>query len=69
MIEFFFFLFLFFYSGKALASGIASGIGGLFYQPFKGAKEGGVGGFFGGLGKGLVGVVAKPVAGTLEAVR
>ena len=54
--------------GKALASGIASGLGGLFYQPFKGAKEGGVGGFFGGLGKGLVGVVTKPVAGTLEAV-
>ena len=27
-----------------------------------------MGGFFGGLGKGLVGVVTKPVAGTLEAV-
>ena len=54
--------------GKAFAGGIASGIGGLFYQPFKGAKQGGVKGFFGGVGKGLVGVVTKPVAGTLEAV-
>ena len=54
--------------GKALVGGVASGIGGLFYQPFKGAKNGGVGGFFAGLGKGVVGAVTKPVAGTLEAV-
>ena len=53
---------------KALVGGIASGIGGLFYQPFKGARNGGVGGFFKGIGKGVVGVVTKPVAGTLEAV-
>lgn len=28
--------------------------------------EGGVGGFFSGLGKGLVGTVTKPVAGALD---
>lgn len=39
------------------------GITGLVTQPMNGAKKGGVGGFFAGMGKGLGGVVCKPAAG------
>ena len=53
---------------KALGSGLAGGITGVFLQPIKGAKDGGVGGFLKGIGKGAVGLIAKPVSGALEAV-
>ena len=54
-------------TGKMLI-GIAKGIGGLVYEPIKGAKESGFKGATKGLGKGILGLVCKPVAGTLELV-
>jgi len=36
-------------------------------KPIKGAQEGGVGGFFKGVGDGAVGVVTKPSAGVINA--
>lgn len=54
-------------TGKLLI-GIAKGIGGLVYEPIKGAKENGFRGATKGLGKGILGLVCKPVAGTLELV-
>ena len=36
------------------------------YDPIKGAQDDGVVGFFKGVGKGLVGVVAKPTAGVVD---
>ncbi|KAL0210426.1 hypothetical protein RCL1_004862 [Eukaryota sp. TZLM3-RCL] len=48
---------------KGLANSIYSGISGIVTQPVSGAKTGGFGGAVKGFGKGLVGVIAKPVAG------
>jgi hypothetical protein len=41
------------------------GVAGLIVDPVRGAQKEGVGGFFKGVGKGLVGVVAKPTSGML----
>ncbi|KAI8333584.1 hypothetical protein BC941DRAFT_504565 [Chlamydoabsidia padenii] len=49
-----------------LGTGLASGVVGLVKRPMEGAGESGVGGFFGGVGKGLVGVVTKPVVGIVD---
>ena len=45
-----------------------SGVTGVFTKPISGAKSGGVGGFFAGAGKGIVGLVAKPVSGVVDLV-
>ena len=45
--------------------GFASGVSGIFTAPVSGAKKGGVGGFFKGVGKGLVGAVVALCAGPL----
>ncbi len=39
---------------------IGKGLGGIFLKPFEGAKKGGVGGFFKGIGSGLLGAVVSP---------
>jgi vacuolar protein sorting-associated protein 13A/C len=49
-----------------LYSGFKSGITGVVDKPMEGAKEGGVGGFFKGVGVGLVGIVTKPVVGLID---
>lgn len=41
---------------------------GIFSAPVSGAKKGGMGGFFKGVGKGLVGAVVKPVVGVTDSV-
>ncbi|CAM9617791.1 unnamed protein product, partial [Ectocarpus fasciculatus] len=54
--------------GKNIAGGFASGVSGVFTDPVRGAKKGGMGGFFKGVGKGLVGAVVKPVVGVTDSV-
>ncbi|XP_027026540.2 vacuolar protein sorting-associated protein 13D isoform X1 [Tachysurus fulvidraco] len=50
-----------------LAHGILGGLTSVITSTVEGVKtEGGVSGFFSGLGKGLVGTVTKPVAGALD---
>lgn len=39
---------------------------GVVTQPISGARNDGVGGFFKGLGKGAVGLVARPTAGLVD---
>ena len=56
------------YGGLAFAKGIFFGITGLVTEPYKGARKTGPKGFAAGIGKGLIGVVAKPVAGTVGLV-
>ncbi|PVU94347.1 hypothetical protein BB561_002601 [Smittium simulii] len=51
---------------EALARSLQSGITGVVMQPITGAEKHGVGGFFAGVGKGLVGAVTKPVAGLFD---
>ncbi|KAL2063107.1 hypothetical protein VTL71DRAFT_6179 [Oculimacula yallundae] len=52
-------------AGKGFGFGLYDGITGLVTQPISGAKKGGLGGFFAGVGKGLGGVVCKPAAGAV----
>ncbi|KAI9208533.1 vacuolar protein sorting-associated protein [Polychytrium aggregatum] len=50
----------------SLASSVVSGVTGVVSKPLEGAEKSGVGGFFMGLGVGLVGVVTKPVVGAFD---
>ncbi|XP_027694898.1 vacuolar protein sorting-associated protein 13A-like isoform X1 [Vombatus ursinus] len=52
--------------GKGLVSGFVSGITGIVTKPIKGAQKGGAAGFFKGVGKGLVGAVARPTGGIID---
>lgn len=54
--------------GERVLRGVTEGITGIVVRPFEGAQQHGVSGFFMGLGKGVVGVVASPVAGAFGAV-
>ena len=51
---------------SSLATSFASGVAGVVLQPLEGAERDGVGGFFKGIGKGLVGVVTKPLVGVFD---
>lgn len=42
------------------------GLKGLVSNPIKHAKKGGIGGFFKGVGKGLLGAAATPITATLK---
>lgn len=52
----------------SIATGIASGITGLFTTPVKEAKKEGAVGFMKGVGKGILGVAVKPVLGVTDGV-
>uniref|UniRef100_A0A8C5F4Z8 Vacuolar protein sorting 13 homolog A n=1 Tax=Gadus morhua TaxID=8049 RepID=A0A8C5F4Z8_GADMO len=54
--------------GKGLVSGFVSGITGIVTKPIKGAQKEGAAGFFKGMGKGLVGAVARPTGGFIDMV-
>lgn len=45
---------------------MVDGVTGVFSKPVIGAMEEGVGGFFKGLGKGMVGLVTRPTAGVVD---
>ena len=51
----------------SFASGIFGGITSIVTSPYQGAQEGLLG-FVTGIGKGVVGTIAKPIAGTLDLV-
>jgi hypothetical protein len=53
---------------KNLGMGLFDGITGIVMDPIRGAEKEGVQGFFKGVGKGLIGVVCKPVAGAIDFV-
>ncbi len=53
---------------RSLSTGVVSGVAGLIVEPAKGAQSGGVEGFFGGLGRGVIGAVTRPVSGALQFV-
>ena len=54
--------------GKHLGRGVVLGVTGIFTQPVKGFSKHGARGALKGVGKGLVGVVVKPVAGVVDMV-
>lgn len=47
---------------------VFSAVAGVIVEPVKGAKEGGIKGSARGLGKGLLGLICKPVKGTIDLV-
>jgi vacuolar protein sorting-associated protein 13A/C len=49
-----------------LRQGIVEGVTGVLTKPIEGARQGGVGGFAKGLGKGLLGAVLRPVSGAVD---
>ncbi|DBB13347.1 TPA: hypothetical protein ACH3X3_005082 [Trebouxia sp. C0006] len=52
--------------GAALGMGIYRRFTGLVTKPVEGAKSKGVGGFFKGVGKGVVGAIAQPISGGVD---
>ncbi|EDW71988.1 uncharacterized protein Dwil_GK10679 [Drosophila willistoni] len=53
-------------SSKGLVMGFVDGVTGVVTKPVSGAREHGVEGFFKGLGKGAIGLVARPTAGVVD---
>lgn len=53
---------------ESIFSGFKSGVTGLVSKPMEGASKEGVGGFFKGMGLGLIGAAVKPVMGLTEGV-
>ncbi|KAJ6190941.1 hypothetical protein N7519_000962 [Penicillium mononematosum] len=53
---------------KSFAIGMGEAVTGVFYQPYKGARDGGAAGFAGGLLKGTFGVMGKMAHGSLGLV-
>ncbi|KAH9849745.1 vacuolar protein sorting-associated protein 13 [Lenzites betulinus] len=51
---------------EALATSVVSGVEGVLLKPIEGAESEGAKGFFKGVGKGLIGVVTKPVIGVFD---
>ena len=47
-------------------AGVMGGLTSVITQPVKGAQSGGASGFFKGIGKGIIGTVAKPITGVLD---
>jgi vacuolar protein sorting-associated protein 13A/C len=45
---------------------VVDGVSGVITKPISGAKQEGVEGFFKGVGKGVVGLVARPAAGVID---
>lgn len=53
---------------KSMVSKVFQAVAGIIVEPVKGAKKGGVKGGAVGFGKGMLGLVCKPVKGTIDLV-
>ncbi|OQR79458.1 vacuolar protein sorting-associated protein 13A-like [Tropilaelaps mercedesae] len=53
-------------SGKDLVMGFYDGVTGVVTKPLEGAREEGITGFMKGMGKGIIGVVARPASGMVD---
>lgn len=56
------------YGAESIITEVAGALVGLVSEPMKGAKKRGIKGATAGLGKGIVGLIFKPVAGTIDLV-
>mmetsp|Transcript_33193 Transcript_33193/g.43709 ORF Transcript_33193/g.43709 Transcript_33193/m.43709 type:complete len:179 (+) Transcript_33193:412-948(+) len=56
------------YGTKSMLGKVFSALAGVIVEPVKGAKKGGVKGGAVGFGKGMLGLVCKPVKGTIDLV-
>jgi hypothetical protein len=53
---------------KSMISNVFSAVAGVIAEPVKGAKQGGIRGGAVGFGKGILGLVCKPMKGTIDFV-
>lgn len=53
---------------KLMVESLVSAVTGVVMEPLRGAKKGGFKGGAVGFGKGILGLVCKPVAGTIDLV-
>lgn len=51
-----------------MITNVVSAVAGVVNEPYKGVKKGGIKGGTKGLGKGMLGLVCKPVKGTIDLV-
>ncbi|XP_022100693.1 vacuolar protein sorting-associated protein 13A-like [Acanthaster planci] len=58
----------FLYAGQGFVMGFVMGLSGVFTSPIKGAHDGGLKGFFKGIGKGLLGLLSKPAGSLVDGV-
>lgn len=56
------------YGTKSMLTKVFSAVAGVIVEPVRGAKRGGVKGGAVGFGKGMLGLVCKPVKGTIDLV-
>ena len=56
------------YGTKSMLSNVFSAVTGVITEPVKGAKQGGMKGMSVGIGKGFLGLVCKPMKGTIDLV-
>ena len=56
------------YGTKSMLTKVFSAVAGVIVEPVKGAKRGGIKGGAVGFGKGMLGLVCKPVKGTIDLV-
>ena len=51
---------------KSIGTGVFSGIKGIFYKPYEGAKKEGAKGVIKGFFKGITGIITKPISGVFR---
>ena len=56
------------YGTKSMIEHVVSALTGIVVEPMKGAKKDGIRGGAKGFGKGVLGLICKPVAGTIDFV-
>ena len=56
------------YGTKSMVENVVSAVAGVVLEPVRGAQKGGFRGGAVGLGKGILGLICKPVAGTIDLV-
>ena len=52
----------------SLVLNVAYGLGGVLYEPYKGAKEEGIVGFSYGVARGLGGLIYRPIRGSFDLI-
>ena len=57
-----------YYGARTFGSDLYNGVTGVVVDPYRGAKQGGVKGMAKGVGKGLIGLFFKPMAGTVSMI-
>ena len=58
-----------YYGARTFGSDLYNGVTGVVVDPYRGAKQGGAKGMIKGVGKGIIGLFFKPIAGTCSLIQ